>query len=225
MIDVEKIKEIEKENKHKKKFLDIKYESLPFTDFLSPRYSMTVKVKAQKLYDYAKKNTIPFFNLTSACILKVVNEIPEFKKRIINKQIYEYENISAITPILMPDKSTKEIEMPPLHYFKNFKEWNEYVQYKKKNIEKENFVMDGFKRDEEPIVNFSCIPWLHFESMTNVVSSSHQIYPVISWGKLEDGKIPISLTISHIFFFGYHFKLFYEGVEKYFDNPELITNY
>ena len=49
MIDVEKIKEIEKENKHKKKFLDIKYESLPFTDFLSPRYSMTVKVKAQKL--------------------------------------------------------------------------------------------------------------------------------------------------------------------------------
>ena len=89
MLDIEKIKEIEKENKHKKKLLDIKYESLPFTDFLSPRYSMTVKVKAQKLYDYAKKNGIPFFNLTSACILKAINEISEFKKRIINKQVYE----------------------------------------------------------------------------------------------------------------------------------------
>ena len=85
MIDLEKIKETEKENKHKKNLLDIKYESLPFTNFLNPRYSMTVKIKAQKLYDYAKKNSIPFFNLTSACILKVVNEIPEFKKRIINK--------------------------------------------------------------------------------------------------------------------------------------------
>ena len=224
MIDFDKIKEIEKENKYKKKLLDIKYESLPFTDFLCPRYSMTVKVKAQKLYDYAKKNNIPFFNLTSACILKVINEIPEFKKRIINKQVYEFENISAITPILLKDNSIKEIEMPPLHYFKTFKEWNEYIQYKKKNIDIENFQCDGFKRDEEPIVNFSCIPWLHFESMTNVVSSSHQIYPVISWGKLEDNKIPISLTISHIFFFGYHFKLFYEGVEKYFNNPELIDN-
>ena len=60
--------------------------------------------------------------------------------------------------------------------------------------------------------------------MTNVISCSNQIYPAISWGKLEDGKIPISLNISHIFFLGYYFKLFYEGVEKYFDNPELIIN-
>ena len=101
MVDVGKIKEIEKENKYKKKLLDIKYESLPFTDFLCPRYSMTVIVTGQKLYDYAKKNNIPFFNLTSACILKAITEIPEFKKRIINKQIYEFENISAITPILL----------------------------------------------------------------------------------------------------------------------------
>ena len=156
-------------------------------------------------------------------LLKAINEIPEFKRRIINKEIYEFENVSAITPILLKDNSTKEIKLPPLHYFKAFKEWNEYIQYKKKNIDKENFIMDGFKRDEEPIVNLSCIPWLHFESMTNVVSSSHQIYPVISWGKLEDDKIPISLTVSHIFFFGYHFKLFYEGVEKYFNDPYLIT--
>ena len=223
MLEIEKIKEIEKVNKYKKKLLDIKYESLPFIDFLCPRYSMTVKVKSQKLYEYSKKNNIPFFNLTSACILKTINEIPEFKKRIINKQIYEYENISAITPILLNDNTTKEIEIPPLHYFNSFKEWNEYIQYKKKNIDKEIFICDGFKRDEEPIVNFSCIPWIHFESMTNVVSSSHQIYPVISWGKLEEGKIPISLTVSHIFFFGYHFKLFYEGVEKYFNEPELIN--
>ena len=80
MIDVDKIKEIEKENKYKKKLLDIKYESLPFIDFLCPRYSMTVKVKAQKLYDYAKKNNIPFFNLTSDCILEVINEFLNLKK-------------------------------------------------------------------------------------------------------------------------------------------------
>ena len=61
--------------------------------------------------------------------------------------------------------------------------------------------------------------------MTNVTYSPLQIYPVIAWGKLVDGTIPISLTVSHIFFFGYHFKLFYEGVEKYFNNPELIIKF
>ena len=154
--------------------------------------------------------------------IKCYNEIPEFKKRIINKEVIEYENISAITPILQKDKSTKEIELPPLKYFKTFKEWNDYIQYKKENIEKEQFTVPANKRDEEPIVNFSCIPWIHFDSMTNVVFSPLQIYPVIAWGKLEDNKIPISLTVSHIFFFGYHFKLFHDGVEKYFNNPELI---
>ena len=221
-INLEEIKKTEEENKYKKKILDIKYESLPFLDFHSTRYSMTFKINIGQVYNISKANKIPFFNLTSACILSAINEIPEFKKRIINKEVIEYENISAITPILQKDKSTKEIELPPLRYFKTFKEWNDYIQYKKENIEKEQFTVPANKRDEEPIVNFSCIPWIHFDSMTNVVFSPLQIYPVIAWGKLEDNKIPISLTVSHIFFFGYHFKLFHDGVEKYFNNPELI---
>lgn len=46
--------------------------------------------------------------------------------------------------------------------------------------------------------------------------------PVISWGKLVNGKIPVSLTASHVFVFGYHFKLFYEKIEKYLENPEIL---
>ena len=225
MLNVDEIKKKEQENKYKSKTLDIKYESLPFLDFQSTRYSMTVKVKIGKIYTLSKEKKIPFFNLTSACILSAINEIPEFKKRIINKKVVEFERVTAITPILQEDKTIREIELPPLDYFKSFNEWNDYIQYKKKNIEKEGFNLESSKRDEEPIVNFSCIPWLHFESMTNVTYSPLQIYPVIAWGKLVDGTIPISLTVSHIFFFGYHFKLFYEGVEKYFSNPELIAKF
>ena len=225
MLKVDEIKKKEQENKYKSKTLDIKYESLPFLDFQSTRYSMTVKVKIGKIYTLSKEKKIPFFNLTSACILSAINEIPEFKKRIINKKVVEFERVTAITPILQEDKTIREIELPPLDYFKSFNEWNDYIQYKKKNIEKEGFNLESSKRDEEPIVNFSCIPWLHFESMTNVTYSPLQIYPVIAWGKLVDGTIPISLTVSHIFFFGYHFKLFYEGVEKYFNNPELIAKF
>ena len=36
--------------------------------------------------------------MTAACILEAVNEIPEFKRRIINNKIYEYEKINGVSP-------------------------------------------------------------------------------------------------------------------------------
>ena len=58
--------------------------------------------------------------------------------------------------------------------------------------------------------------------MTNIIASSNQIMPVVSWGKLVDGKIPVSLTASHVFIFGWHFKLFYEKLEMYLNNCEKL---
>ena len=209
-------------NKYNQKILDISVSKLPFLDFFCSRYSMTVKIKAINTYNFAKKNNIPFFNLTLACLLEAINKIPEFKRRIIDNKVIEYENLNAVTPILQKDNSLREIEIFPLSNFKSFNEWNEYVQYKKNNIEKEQYSKEPSIRDNEPIANFSCISWLDFDSMTNVIYSPHQIMPCISWGKLNNDNISISLTASHIFIFGFHFKLFYEYSEKYLNNPELI---
>ena len=209
-------------NKYNQKILDISVSKLPFLDFFCSRYSMTIKRKAINTYNFAKKNNIPFFNLTLACLLEAINKIPEFKRRIIDNKVIEYENLNAVTPILQKDNSIREIEIFPLSNFKSFNELNEYVQYKKNNIEKEQYSKEPSIRDNEPIANFSCIPWLDFDSMTNIIYSPHQIMPCISWGKLNNDNISISLTASHIFIFGFHFKLFYEYSEKYLNNPELI---
>jgi len=208
--------------KNNEKILDIKVEDLPFRDFLTSRYSMTVKVPAQKTYEKAKEENIPFFNLTSACILTAINEIKEFKRRIKNNNVIEYDWITAVTPIIQSDNSILEIEIEPLSQFSNIYEWNKYVEEKKKNIENNQYSVEPALRDIQPIANFSCIPWINFDSMTNIIASPHQIMPVISWGKLVDGKISISLTASHIFIFGWHFKLFYEKVEDYLTHPEKL---
>lgn len=207
-----------------KKEIDIKVEELPFQDLLTSRYSMTVRVNAQKTYDYSKKNNISFFNLTLSCILEAINEIPEFKRRIIDDKVYEYDKISAITPILQEDYTIREIEVKPLSEYENFSEWNRELEYKKENIEDNQFLVEFMLRDTLPICNMSCIPWINFDSMTNIIASANQLMPVISWGKLVDGEISLSLTASHVFIYGYHFKLFYEKVEKYLNCPdELIT--
>ena len=204
------------------KILDMDVNELPFADFLTSRYSMTVKLNALKTYELAKKENIPFFNLTSACILETLNEIPEFKWRIVGDNVVEYEKINAVSPIMQNDYTIREIEIKPASEFGNIFQWNEYVENKKDNIEDNQYLVEPMKRDEEPIANLSCIPWIDFDSMTNIIASPNQIMPVISWGKLVDEKIPVSLTASHIFIFGWHFKLFYENLERYLNNPEKL---
>ena len=206
----------------KYKITDIKEDELPFGDFLTSRYSMTVKVKADECYTLSKRKNIPFFNLTAACILEAINEIPEFKLRIRDGNVIEYDHINAVSPIMQEDYSIREIEILPPSEFEDIYKWNDYVENKKTNIEDNQFLVEPMMRDELPIANLSCIPWIDFDSMTNIIASPNQIMPVISWGKLVDGKIPISLTASHVFIFGWHFKLFYEKTEEYLTNPERL---
>ena len=176
------------------KILDMDVNELPFADFLTSRYSMTVKLNALKTYELAKKENIPFFNLTSACILETINEIPEFKWRIIGDNVVEYEKINAVSPIMQNDYTIREIEIKPACEFGDIFQWSEYVENKKNDIDDNQYLVEPMKRDEEPIANLSCIPWIDFDSMTNIIASPNQIMPVISWGKLVDEKIPVSFV-------------------------------
>jgi chloramphenicol O-acetyltransferase type A len=207
---------------YEKRELDINITELPFQDFLTSRYSMTVRVNAQNTYEYAKENNIPFFNMTAASILEAINEITEFKRRIIDDKVYEYDKINGVSPIMQDDHSIREIEILPPSEFQTLTEFNEYIENKKNNIENNQYLVEPSLRDQMPICNLSCIPWINFDSMTNIIASPNQLMPVITWGKLVDGKIPVSLTVSHVFIFGYHFKLFYEKIEQYLENPELL---
>ena len=58
---------------YEEKILNIDIGELPFADFLTSRYSMTVRVNAQETYDFSKIENISFFNLTEACILEALN--------------------------------------------------------------------------------------------------------------------------------------------------------
>jgi len=207
---------------YNKKELNIEVKNLPFQDFLTSRYSMTVRVNAQKTYEYSKKNNMPFFNMAVACILEAINEISEFKRRIIDNKVYEYDKINAISPIMQEDHTIREIEILPLSEHDSLERFNEYIEEKKKNIKSNEFLVEPSLRDQMPICNLSCIPWINFDSMTNIIASPNQLMPVITWGKLVDGKIPVSLTASHMFVFSYHFKLFYEKLEQYLEKPELL---
>ena len=79
--------------------------------------------------------------------------------------------------------------------------------------------MDMFKRDSENIANFSCIPWVDFDSITSAIVQNNQIQPLITWGKVDENyEMTVSITVNHIFVNGRELGYFYENVEKEFNS-------
>lgn len=85
--------------------------------------------------------------------------------------------------------------------------------------EYEGFYLDMFLRDSENIANFSCIPWVDFDSITTCIVESTQIQPLITWGKVnENHKMSISITVNHIFVNGKELGLFYKYAQEEFNH-------
>lgn len=206
--------------------LDIEVNELPFTDFFTSRYSISFRVNAQNTYDYAKENDLSFYVLSLGCLLKGLNSVPELRRRVINNKAVEFEEIDGITPVMAENNVMKEMRISLPRKSETLNNWHDKIITQENailNNEEPAFIMDLKERDTQPIANFSCIPWIDFDTLTNCIAEPNHIQPLITWGKLTNGKIPVAIAVSHIFVSGYHLKLFKDAIEKYFDNPEKIV--
>lgn len=209
------------------KEIDFDINQSPFSNFFTSRFSISSKVDAQYAWDFAKENDLSFFIVSLSCLLRGLNSVPELRRRIIDSKAVEYDQLDAITPIM--DKNEKnwgEMRVSPLNKNESLKQWHDRVINLRDSIlngDEPVFSIPMTQRETEPIANFSCIPWVDFDTLVTCISEPHQIQPLITWGKISDkGKMSVALTFNHIFVFGRQVGQFYDEVQKYFNNPELI---
>jgi chloramphenicol O-acetyltransferase type A len=62
----------------------------------------------------------------------------------------------------------------------------------------------------------SCVPWLHFTSLTQADYAFSQTIPVLAWGKLKNNIIPVSCRFNHSFMDGLHVSRFFNNIEERF---------
>lgn len=195
----------------------------PFINFYTSRYTMSARINVKKLWNYCKKNDKSFFILSLGCLMNAVNKVPEFRRRIINDKVIEFDYLEGTTPIMnKKSKIFKEMRVETPQNFENMLKWHDYVKNLSKSIldgENEGFILEMEKRDYENIANFSCIPWIDFDSVTSAIVSSNQIQPLIAWGKVNDDyEMSVSITVSHIFVNGLELSIFYDNTQKEFNN-------
>lgn len=211
------------------KELDFNISESPFSDFFTSRYSMSFRIDIQKAWEYSKDNDLSFFIVSLACLLCGLNSVPELRRRIIGGKAFEFDKIDGITPIMNEDESVfEEMRVSPPTESESFENWHDKVVDIRDSIlegKTKGFSIGMTKRDIEPIANFSCIPWVDFDTLVNCISEPHQIQPLITWGKVsENKKMPVAIAINHIFVYGKHIGQFQNNTQKYFNNPNTIHN-
>lgn len=203
--------------------LDFDLKNNPFINFQSARYAMSARVNVEKLWKWCHENNKSFFTMSLGCLMNAVNSVPQLKRRILDGKAVEYDYLDGVSPIMDEDNEIyREIRVRTPQEFSDIVEWHDYVREEISEIlsdEKEGFICEMEERDLTNIANFSCIPWIDFDTLTNCTVDGQAIQPLITWGKVNDDyEMSISITVSHIFVNGRELAYFFENAQKEFDS-------
>ncbi|WP_298498848.1 CatA-like O-acetyltransferase [uncultured Methanobrevibacter sp.] len=201
--------------------IEFNLEENPFRNFLSSRYAMSARVDVENMWNYCHDNDKSFFVMSLGCLMNAVNKVPAFKRRIMDDKVIEFDYLEGTCPIMDEENEIyKEMRVKTPQCFEDISDWHDYVKDLSKNIlsgKKEEFDLDMSLRDSENIANFSCIPWVDFDTLTTCIVESNQIQPLITWGKVNsDYEMSVAISVNHIFVNGRELGHFYEYVQKQF---------
>ena len=205
------------------KEIEFDLENNPFINFLSSRYTMSARIDVENLWIKSKEQDLSFFVMSLGALMNALNDIPQMRRRIIDGKVIEFESLDAVCPIMDKDETVfKEIRIEAPQRFHNILKWHDYVVDYQLNVLEgvdKAFDLDTMERDKINIANFSCIPWVDFDSITNATAAGNAIQPLITWGKVnENYEMTVSITVSHIFVNGLELAKFYKNAQENFDS-------
>lgn len=193
-----------------------------FQNFDCPLVNVGIEFDAKNTYEYAKDREESFFLLCVYAISKTINNIPEFRQRLLkDKRVAEFSRIATLTPIIYDNK---ECSLVRLEYFEKFADYKKAAEPIIEDAKNGGFCEAAYDENAEDIICASLLPWFSFTSMVHAkMKFKEKTYPVISWGKMTaEGKINLSMQFDHSFIDGYHIGLFADALQEAFNNPDSL---
>jgi chloramphenicol O-acetyltransferase type A len=170
-----------------------KEQFLFFSQFNEPFFGVTVKVDCTIAYLKAKEKGISFFLYYLYRALKASNQIENFRYRIIENQVVEFDKINASPTI---DRPNGTFGFAYMDYFEDENMFYENALQEIKNVRNSTSLLPA--TSGENVIHFSAIPWLDFTSISHARSFSHpDSCPKISFGKITEngGKREMAVSI------------------------------
>lgn len=200
-----------------------------FRHYDDPFFNMTTQVEVTPAFYACKANKKSFFLACLYASIKVANQIPEFRMRLLDGKLVEYECIHPGSTVLHDDNSFS------FCYFDFVDSFDEFEKMGRQKIaeQKQSKKVDP-KLNQLNLIHYSVIPWIAFTSFKHARRfDKTDTFPKIVFGKVseEQGKatIPISVEVNHALMDGYHMGLFVDLLQQEFnaaywsDAPEVLV--
>ena len=208
-------------------YLEVDIESWPrkttyefFKDYEDPFFNFTGNLDVTAIYLFCKANGLGFSLTALYYSLVAANEIREFRIRLVDGRLIEFDRIHATQTILNDDEtfSFAYYEMKDDVFEFNRSGREATAKYKALKT----FDVEADRRD---MIYFSVIPWVSFTSFKHASRlDKTQTVPRIVFGKLfgegERKLMPLSVEANHAIMDGYHVGRFFTRFQEMINSPE-----
>lgn len=186
-----------------------------FKQMEEPFFGITVTIDCTQAYQKSKELNYSFFAYYLHKTIVAVNKIEPFRYRIIDDEVYIFDQINASATIMRDDNS---FGFSLIEYDENFDNFRQNV---KNEIDRIQTTTGLFTREfsDPNVIHFSALPWINFSSFSHARGFSYpDSCPKISFGKMmeNDGKKTMSMSIHvhHGLMDGWHVGQFLETFQK-----------
>ncbi|WP_316745778.1 chloramphenicol acetyltransferase [Pedobacter gandavensis] len=185
-----------------------------FSQFEEPFFGVTVKVDCTIAYATAKAKGISFFLHYLHKSLLAANQIPCFRYRIVEDQVWIFDQVNASPTVGRADGS---FGFSYMDYREDFSEFQVIAEKEIETVKNSTSLFPA--GSGECVIHYSALPWLDFTSMSHARSFTlADSNPKISFGKMmeSEGKktMSVSIHVHHGLMDGFHVGQFVERFQK-----------
>ena len=184
-----------------------------FQAFEDPCFNFTANLDVTRLYRFCKQNGLSYSLSALYYTLVAANQIREFRIRLVDGRLVEYDRIHATQTILNDDEtfSFAYFEMKDDVFEFNRSGSEAMVKYK----QLKSFDVESHRSD---LIYYSVIPWISFTSFKHASRLSKPLtIPRIVFGKhFDSGEsklMPLSVEANHTIMDGVHVGKFFESYQ------------
>ncbi|NTV89668.1 MAG: chloramphenicol acetyltransferase [Clostridiales bacterium] len=191
-----------------------------FRTYDSPHFSISGNVDATAFLAYIKEHRLPFFISMLYAASKVANEIREFRFRIQEDKLAEYD---AVHPSCTVMTASGAFSYCTLEYTEAYAGFRSESAVRIEHAKHEADIDVDYGRDD--LLYITSIPWVSFTGITHAMKTHPaDSIPRIAWGKyFENGEktmLPLSVSANHALVDGLHVGRYFNMLQDLLDSPE-----
>jgi chloramphenicol O-acetyltransferase type A len=189
-----------------------------FKDREVPFFSVTAHVDITAFKRHTRERGLGFFIPLSYLLTRAVNAVPEFRHRIVDGELVEFDAVDPGFTVLLDDRTFSFCDA---RHFADFPAYREHAAAMIREVRERPDRATGEKHGMFFISN---LPWFSFTAITHPYSRQYASIPVIAIGRYfrRDGglAVPIGVQVHHGLVDGLHVGEFYQTLESFCREPE-----